>query len=129
MKNHTLPTITYNLSNPGNEMYRYIEINGEAIHWIEDTDKFYRIFGFTPDMRQAGVLPEEFLWGEYRNNRKSDFSACMQTQIIEYLRVHSHKFLQKYGSQCEKWLATLAQMRASNNAMCPACKMKPVCSN
>ena len=125
----TLPNITYNLSNPGNEMYRYIEINGEPIHWIEDPDKFYAIFGFTRDMRQAGMLPEEFIWGEYRNNRKFDFTACMQTQIIKYLRVHSHKFLQKYGNQCEQWLAALAHMRPSTESVCPACKMNPVCSN
>lgn len=128
MKN-ILPDITYNLYNPANEMYRYIEVNGEVVHWIEDPDKFYEIFGFTQDMRRAGVLPEEFIWGEYRNNRKFDFTACMQIQIIEYLRMHSHKFLQKYGSQCEKCLAALAQMRASTDSVCPTCKMKPVCSN
>ena len=98
MKNkNTIPKFKYHLSNPCSEKYRGIEVNGEIIHWIENTDKFVELFGYTQDMRKTGVLPEEFIWNEYINKRDFDFTACIQVQIIEYLRVHSQKFLQKYG--------------------------------
>lgn len=123
------PNFKYHLSNPGSEKYLGIEMNGEIVHWIEDTEKFFGIFGFSEDMRQNGVLPEEFIWGEYTNNRTFDFTACLQMQIIEYLRMHSRKFLQKYGDQCETWLAELASMRTVRHDVCENCKIKPVCSN
>jgi hypothetical protein len=124
-----LPDITYNLSNPRHERYRSIEVNGEVVHWIEDIDKFYQIFGYSADMRKAGVLPEEFIWNEYTRKSPFDFTACKLIQIIEYLRVHSHLFLQKYGKECEKWLAELVKLRAARHEVCTTCKMKPVCSN
>lgn len=124
-----LPSITYNLSNPLNERYRSIEVNGEVIHWIDDIDKFYEIFGYSADIRKTGVLPEEFIWNEYAKKNPFDFTACKLIQIIEYLRVHSRNFLHKYGKECEEWLAALVKARASSHEMCAACKMKPVCSN
>jgi hypothetical protein len=124
-----LPDIAYHLFSPLSEKYRGIEVNGEVIHWIEDTDKFYELFGYTSDMRKSAVPPEEFVKAEYADNPHFDFTACMQIQIIEYLRMHSHKFLQKYGNQCEEWLAALAGMRSSNPETCTTCKMQPVCSN
>lgn len=124
----TLPKITYNLSNPLNDRYRSIEVNGEVIHWIEDTDNFYKIFGYSADMRKADVLPNEFIWNEYTNNVQYDFTACKLIQIIEYLRIHSHKFLHKYGKECEEWLATLVKLRVAKSEVCAACKMKSGCS-
>lgn len=124
----SLPKITYNLSNPINDRYRSIEVNGEIIHWIENTDNFYKIFGYSADLRQAGVLPDEFIWNEYTNNVQFDFTACKLIQIIEYLRAHSQKFLHKHGNDCDEWLATLANMRAAKNEVCASCKMKPACS-
>ena len=129
MKNtkNTIPRFIFHLSDPCSEKYRGIELNGEIIHWIEDTDRFVGIFGFTPDMRDAGISPEEFIRKEYINNRDFDFTACMQTQIIEYLRMHSRKFILNYGSLCEKWLADLARMRETKHAVCTACKITPFC--
>ena len=124
----TLPNIAYHLFSPFSEKYRGIEVNGEVIHWIEDTDKFYELFGYTSDTRKAGVQPEEFMRIEYANDPQFDFTACKQIQIIEYLRMHSHKFMQKYGNQCEKWLAVFAGKRTSNPEVCMSCKMRPFCS-
>ena len=124
-----LPEITYNLFSPSSENYRSIEVNGEVIHWIDDAEKFYEIFGYTQDMRKARVLPSEFVWDEYINNREFDFTACIQIQIIEYLRVHSHDFLKKYGNQCEEWLAALVKMRGVRPEVCAACKIQRFCSS
>jgi hypothetical protein len=125
----TLPNITYNLANPLNEKYRSIEVNGEVIHWIDDSDKFYEIFGYSAKMRKAGVLPDEFVRNEYAKNVQHDFTACKLIQIIEYLRIHSHKFMQKYGKECDVWLEALTRMRVATHDVCATCKMKPVCSN
>ena len=125
----TIPHIAYNLFNPLSETYRGIEVNGEIVHWIHDTEEFYEIFGYTSELRKAGVPPEEFMRVEYAENPRFDFAACRQMQIIEYLRTHSHKFLQKYGHRCEQWLAALAGMRSSSPEVCATCKMRPVCSN
>ena len=125
----TLPNITYSLSNPISEKYRGIEVNGEVIHWIEDIDEFYGIFGFSSDMRNAGLIPEEFISNEYANFAQSNFTACKLIQLIEYLRFQSPQFLQKYGNKCEEWLTALAKMRTANPEVCSICKMKSVCSN
>lgn len=125
----TLPNITYNLSNPISEKYRGIEINGEVIHWIEDIDEFYGIFGFSSDMRKAGVIPEEFISNEYTKYVQSNFTVCKLIQLIEYLRFQSPKFLQKYGNKCEGWLAALAKMRVPDPQVCSICKMKSVCAD
>jgi hypothetical protein len=125
----TLPNIAYHLFNPLSEKYRGIELNGEIIHWIADTEEFYEIFGYTSAERKAGVPPEEFMRAEYTENPKFNFKACQQIQVIEYLRVHSHKFLQKYGHRCEDWLAALAGTRSLNPEVCATCRMRAVCSN
>ncbi len=124
---NTLPSITYNLSNPSSEKYRSIEVNGEIIHWIEDIDKFYKLFGYTQNMKDAGVLPQEFISDEFTSNHEYDFTVCMQIQIIEYLRINSHAFSLKYGNQCERWLSDLEEIRAFNPSVCMTCKIRPFC--
>ncbi len=125
----SVPKFKYHLSNPNSEKYRAIEVNGEVVHRIEDTNQFVELFGFTQDMRKQGMLPEEFIWSEYTNRSDFDFTACIQSQIIEYLRVNSRPFLQKYGNQCESWLQSLARVRAGNEKVCANCKIKPFCGN
>lgn len=126
---NTIPGFLFHLSDPCSEKYRGIEVNGEIIHWIEDTERFVGIFGFTQDMRKAGVSPEQFIKREYGDHREFDFTACIQTQIIEYLRVHSKKFIQKHGNQCERWLSKLAKMRTSKEEVCMRCKIRPYCAD
>jgi hypothetical protein len=129
MMRQKLPNIIYNLSNPASEKFRGIEVNGEVLHWIEDIDEFYGIFGYSSDMRKAGVLPEEFIWDEYTRYAKSNFAVCKLIQLIEYLRFQSPEFLRKYGNRCEEWLTGLEKMRAPDHEECAICKMKSVCSN
>jgi hypothetical protein len=125
----SIPKFAFHLSNPCSEKYRGIEVNGEIVHWIEDTEKFAGMFGFTHDMRMAGISPDQFIQNEYINNREFDFTACIQAQIIEYLRVHSKKFIEQHGKQCEKWLTQLARLRAARDEICRTCKIKPFCSH
>lgn len=126
---NTIPKFLFHLSDPCSEKYRGIEVNGEIIHWIDDTERFVGMFGFTHDMRLAGVSPEQYMRNEFTNRRDFDFTACIQAQIIEYLRVHSKRFIQQYGKQCEKWLTHLAKMRASKDEVCVTCKIKPFCGH
>lgn len=124
-----IPKFTFHLSDPCSEKYRGIELDGEIIHWIDDTEGFVGMFGFTHDMRGAGISPEQYIRNEFTDHRGFDFTACMQSQIIEYLRVHSKRFIQQYGKQCEKWLAHLARLRAPKNEVCATCKIRPFCSH
>jgi hypothetical protein len=127
--NESIPKFSYNLHCASDLNYRCITIDGRAIHWIEDAHKFYKLFGLTPEIRKTGILPEEFICNEYTNNRHSNFTACMQIQIIEYLRIHSREFMQKHGNNCGKWITALTRSRAVSHAMCLSCKMASVCSN
>ena len=124
----TLPDITYNLSNPASHKFRGIEVNGEIVHRIEDIDEFYGIFGYSSDMKKAGVLPEEFIWNQHTKHAKTNFAICKLIQLIEYLRFQSPQFLQKYGDKCDEWLTALEKMRAPDYEECASCKMKSVCS-
>jgi hypothetical protein len=104
-----------------------IEMDGEVIHYISNPDEFFKEFGYTADMRMAGVLPEEFIWDEYVKDPVSKFITCRQIHMIRFLKKHSDTFIRKYGNQCENWLATYAKVTAASGVACFACRMRPLC--
>jgi hypothetical protein len=125
----TFPKIEYNIFNPLSDIYLAIEVNGEIVHFIDDLDTFYELFGYTGETRKLGVSPDEFIRSEYTIDKKFDFGACIQIQIIEYLRIRSPEFMKKFGNICNEWLTTLETLRAHNYAACSTCKAKPFCSS
>lgn len=120
--NNTVPHFKYHSASIANRQAASIEVEGKAIHKIENPDKFYKEFGYTQDMARAGILPDEFIWSEYTNNSSADFTACIQIHIIEYLIKHSETFRKTYGEKCEGWLAAHEAEAAAKGIACVACR-------
>jgi hypothetical protein len=104
----------------------FIEVDGRSIHKIEDLDAFYKEFGYTSDMAQAGILPDEFIWQKYIKGNETNSSSCLQIHTIEYLRKHSAAFREEYGEQSVAWIKAHATSTAKGD-LCTACRMEPVC--
>jgi hypothetical protein len=120
-----IPHFKYTSPKQSNNLTARIEVGVRIIHVIEDLSEFYKVFGYSLDMAKAGVLPDEFIWEEYIKN--SDYTACMQMRIIEYLRMHSDAFMKEFGDQCDKWISVHEAIRAETGMECVACRMKPFC--
>ncbi len=125
----TMPHFKYHLTNVSRMNFGCIEVAGEVIHKIDNVDEFYKEFGYTPDIRKAGVLPDEYVWDEYINNATVNNAACLQMHIIEYLIKHSESFRRKYGVQCESWIADHAKETVARGVACAACRMESFCEN
>ena len=122
-----IPDFKYNPARASNNYVPSIELADRVIHKIGNPDEFYKTFGYTQDIKEAGVLPDEFIWDEYIKEGALDFSACLQMHVIEYLRKYSATFIEEYGNQCEIWVAAHAEVRAARGVACVACRMAPFC--
>ncbi len=116
--------------------FRFADISGARVLCVESGGKifcevprpseFYHVFGYPADpAQQPGLLPDEFLWTEYVNNPKADFSSCMQIHIIEYLKKHSELFMTEFGEHCDKWIADHVTLREKKGISCIACRLNP----
>ena len=111
----------YNFSSSSGQNYGWITLDKINIYQIANADEFYSALGFTDEMRQAGVLAEEFMWTEYRKDNSEKAEVCLQIKIIEYLKTHSATFNEKYATECEDWIASCEKLFLSNTPMCADC--------
>jgi hypothetical protein len=94
--------------------------NGEVIDKIDNLDEFYKLFGYTDEIANTGILADEFIWDNYvKDNR---FDACLQMHIVEYLNKHSAKFKELYGGQYEEYVKEHVKAREARGCECYACK-------
>jgi len=119
-----IPRFKYRTRESANKKFGCIEVEGEVVHKIEDLNEFHKAFGYTSDMANAGILPDEFIWEEYIKDKAASCAACYQLHIIEYLLKHSATFFQKFGERYDDWIAAHAEARAANGKLCVACKPK-----
>jgi hypothetical protein len=122
-----IPHFKHNNRCNGRHQTGYIEVDGEVIHPIKDLDEFFKTFGYTKEINMKGILPDEFIWDEYIKDG-AKHTECLQIHLIDYLRTHSETFRQKYGAQCGKWIAALAEPIKENSELCITCKMRSFCS-
>ena len=124
-----IPHFKYRFVNISSRRIPCIETCGRVIHEIRNLEEFYSLFGYSPEMSKAGVLPDEYIWAEYIKDSSADFTPCIQMHIIEYLRKHSIAFNKEYGDQCESWIAEHDKIKTERGIACAACRMKPYCEN
>lgn len=122
-----IPHFKYRFATISNKLVACIESDKKVIHEILNLDEFYSVFGYTQEISQTGVLPDEFIWAEYIKGSSADFSSCIQIHIIEYLRKYSDTFQKEYGSQCDSWIAAHNEVMVEKGAACVACRMKLFC--
>jgi len=76
-----IPHFKYSTTTDSNNHALSIEADGELIHNSNNTDEFYKIFGYDQVLKNSGVLPEEFISKEYvKDNEFNYYFASLMTQ-------------------------------------------------
>lgn len=122
-----IPHFKYELLHPRKKQCGGIMLNGSVVHRIVSIDEFYAEYGYTLEMAQNGILPEEFIWETYFRHPERNCDACYQLHTIEYLLKHSDSFAQKYGHECNNWIAAHSKARAACNFKCADKELSEVC--
>lgn len=122
-----MPNFTYHHPNNSNKYTAWIKRGGQPYHRIENLDVFYGELGYIPDIRQAGKLPDEFIWDEYTKGKPSLFASCLQMHIVEYLAKNSIAFIGEYGNQYQDWFDDHVAAVTEKNVSCVTCRMKSFC--
>jgi hypothetical protein len=120
----SIPLFRYRTRQSADTKFGFIEAEGEVVHSIENLNEFHKAFGYTRDMANAGILPDEFIWEEYIKDKAESCAACYQLHIIEYLLKHSVAFFQKFGERYDDWIAAHAEAKAASGNLCVVCKAK-----
>ena len=124
-----IPHFKYSTSTGSGSPVLTIEADGKVVHEADSLDEFYKTFGYTQELKQAGVSPEDFLRDEYvKDNQLNYYFACMQMHIIDYLRNCSEQFRKAHGDQCNGWIAAYAEVVATRAEKCAPCRMNPFCT-
>jgi len=97
----------------------------EKIHHIENTHEFYKALGYTDEIMESGLLPEEFIWYEYHKDNSEKSEACLQAKIIEYLLKHSEKFKKESANEVQHWFGSCVDKKFGKLTECIDCIMHP----
>jgi hypothetical protein len=111
----------YILSTPQSSLNGYITLGGEKVHRIHNRDDFFKSLGYTDEKNKAGLLPEEFIWSEYRKDNCKKSKVCLQIRIIQYLNKHSVMVKEKYPTLFENSRTKCFEKWCSNSAECIDC--------
>ncbi len=122
-----MPHFAYNPPKSSNGYVASVAINGNVIHQIKNLNAFYMEFGYTAEMRKAGVLPDEFIWDEYTKGNLSPYASCFQMHIVEYLAKHSIAFIGEYGNQYQDWFDDHVKAVTEKNVLCVRCRVESFC--
>jgi hypothetical protein len=109
------------LSSPHHYQNGYILLGNEKVHRIADTNEFYKALGYNDDIMKTGLLPDEFVWHQYRKDNSEKSEVCLQNKIIEYLCKHSPTFKKNYAVECKHWLESCKGKLKSESAKCIGC--------
>ena len=121
-----LPRLQYHLSTLSSHNYGWITLAGEKVHRVGDQDEFYRALGYAEEVREAGLLPDEFVWERYIRESAVKSAQCLQVQIAAYLRKHSVKFGEEFGHIFESMIGNCISGDIDNSdAHCVDCPIHP----
>ena len=115
------PHFHHMLSSPHHNQYGFIMLGNEKVHRIGDADEFYKALGYNDEIRQTGLMPEEYIWDQYRKDKSEMSEVCLQNKIIAYLNIHSPTFKENYAVECKHWLESCKEKWTNNSAECRAC--------
>ena len=102
-----------------------ITIGGEIVHHIYNEREFYRALGYTDGILNLGVLPEEFVWDEYRKDNSNQSRLCLQAKIIEFLLNNSLKFAVHFPERFGKCIGNCPDVPRQQRLNCTYCLMHP----
>jgi hypothetical protein len=122
-----IPNFTYSSPKASDRYTACIEMDGQPFHKIKNLDVFYQELGYTPEIRKAGLLPDEFIWEKYIKGDPSTFAGCLQMHIVEYLAKNSITFINEFGYQYQTWFEEHVEAVTEKNILCVTCRIKSFC--
>ena len=120
-----LPYFKYTLSSPHNPDNGFITIAGNKVHQICDEREFYTVLGYTDRLSNSGVLPEEYVWSEYRKDNSNQSPMCLQARIMEYLLNNSLIFATNFSERFGRYIGGCLELPRQQNLNCTYCLMHP----
>ncbi len=111
-----------NFTSPSSSCYGFVTFGSNKIFHVDDVNEFYKFLGFSDAHKESGMMPEEYLWLEYRKNQCNKSYACLQHKIIDYLSRHLPKFKEEYAAQYEYWIYRCHEQGSTSLPMCAECK-------
>lgn len=117
------PDFKFSLSNYNDRNYRFITLGNNKVHYVANVDGLYEALGYSNEIKQSGVLPDEFVWAEYRMPESPQSPMCLQTKIINYLKKHVAAFEEQYSEQLAGWAGCCAGFPEKEIAACVGCLM------
>jgi len=115
----------YTLSSHNNRDNGYITIDGNEVHQIHNELEFYRSLGYADSFLDLGVLPEEFVWEEYRKDKGNKSPLCLQAKIIEFLLNNSLIFALHFSEQFGKCIGSCIDFSRHQKLKCTYCLLHP----
>jgi hypothetical protein len=109
------------LSSPHHYQNGYILLGNEKVHRIDNSEEFYKALGYNDEILKTGLLPDEYVWNQYRKENSEKSEVCLQIKIIEYLYKHSPTFKKNYEVECKHWLESCKEKLTSKSAQCSCC--------
>ena len=119
-----LPNFEYELSHYSDKKYGCIFVGSEIVYRIQDLMGFYKTLGYTDELNHKGILPEEFIWSEYRKDDANKSLDCLQAKIITYLCNNSIEFNFKCPISLGNWVGSCASEMINDSKGCELCGKK-----
>jgi len=122
-----MPKFNYHLTTPKHRQFGFIASDDDLfLNHVDSFDEFYEALGYSKDLAEAGVMPEEFVWDRYRRSDSPMSLHCLQCRITSYLYSHSAKFRELYGSEFIEMAGQYMSDNINNDIdRCEDCPMHP----
>jgi len=121
----TLLQFKYTLSAQNNPDNGYITLGGNKVHQIYNEREFYKALGYTEGVSVLGVLPEEFVWDEYRKDNGNKSHLCLQAKIIEFLLNNSLLFAIHFSERFGQCVGSCSDFPRHQKLNCTYCLLHP----
>ena len=120
------PNFQFSLSNHNDKNYKFITLGNDRIHRITNPDGLYEVLGYTSEIRHSGILPDEFIWAEYRQRSGAKSPTCLQAKIIDYLSEQLTSFTTDYALQLKEWSGCCQESGLMEKQACGNCLLHPL---
>lgn len=120
------PNFQFSLSNHSDRNYKFITLGNDRVHRVTNTNELYEVLGYTNEIKHSGILPDEFIWAEYRQRDGAKSPICLQAKIIEYLSSQLTSFTTDYALQLKEWAGCCQESRLMEKQACGNCLLHPL---
>ena len=102
-----------------------LEMNHALYHRLDNCADLYAALGYTREAAESGLLPDEFIWTQYRRPGAPRNADCIQSLIATFLLRHSERFRMEYGAVSARQQGSCPLAAAMCNGSCRHCLRHP----